>query len=906
VPTLLDALKNAGDHLGPALKALGDLIGSAVGGKFDELGTAVHDKVQKLSDDVRDLIYALPKRLYDALVDLVKWVGLAFEELKDHLYVHSIIPDMLDDIVQFFKDLPKRLYDALVDLVKEVSQPFKDAWDWFAKTFFGTQGLLKTFADGFADLGTGIVKALGALGSGAGLTELDDTTVLGKLLNPFIRIINWVDKTFFGKDGLPGKFEGGLGGLKTSIGNVIGVAKLAASGFDVEYDDGTVLGTLVNPFIRLIKWVRDTFFGKAGIEEKFKTGLGTLAGAIKKLITAPTDLKKLDDTNVLAPFVNPFIDAITWVETALFGKGDGNGLVGKFTTGLGTILTTVQTALGLDENGGIRKLFKGFSDTIQTVWGWVDKLVNRIGEFKLPPLLQSLLEKFGIVSGQGGSPQGSPAPAPNKGTGGGATGPLAGDWSFNQGPGGNTSHQHANAIDMGVPIGTDVLAVGDGVAAAGFDGTYGNYIDLVTSDGNSFRYGHLNAPGRSGAVRYGDVIGSSGNTGYSFGPHLHFEHTGGPDMVFTDVYDWVTGGVHSPGPDADGVPEHGTTINHHGASPAANPNGPRQDRPVANPGSRPGGPLAQVYDYVVNFLRGVLGIPALPGGSSGNGSVVPGAPGTVNTAGLTPEVARWAEQTRAVFGDLGSFMPAAMLAIIEHESQGFPDAYNGDAPGGAWGLFQQLGIGTFDPNTEFADAHELAIEKLALTHGAYANLGINPDIRTQARDLFLAWAGQFDPDTAGPSGARDISSGEDGNAFLYGPRGIMAMYDAIAGNYPSGNAGGTDARLATGAYDVPVDDLPAKLHKGEMVIPATFASSIRQALQAPNPAADLAQQLKLALPQLVSAGGVLNLGGGTSTVEQHHHYHLHVDGVATATNPEDNRSMLQRLAWVNNGTFHGA
>jgi hypothetical protein len=370
----------------------------------------------------------------------------------------------------------------------------------------------------------------------------------------------------------------------------------------------------------------------------------------------------------------------------------------------------------------------------------------------------------------------------------------------------------------------------------------------------------------------------------------------------------VTGGERV-GPNAEGIPYHDTRINHNGQSPTATPEkpGPRPGvQSTANPGNRPGGQFGQLYDFVVDWVRGALGLPSRPGNSGAN---LPGGPGTsggINTSGLPAAVAQWADKTRQTFGGLGSWVPAAMLAIIEHESGGDPHAYN--AAGDAYGLFQQLHIGTFDPDTEFADAYELAQEKFSGIHNTYAANGLAPDVEGQARDLFLAWAGQFDYDTGQPNPFRDISSGNNAAEFLAE---IMPMFDAIYSNYPVSNAGGyglpgTPGSYATGLYDVPVDDLPAKLHKGEMVIPSTFANSIRQALQAPNPAADLAQQLKLALPQLVSAGGVLNLGGGTSTVEQHHHYHLHVDGVATATNPEDNRSMLQRLAWVNNGTFHGA
>ena len=81
-------------------------------------------------------------------------------------------------------------------------------------------------------------------------------------------------------------------------------------------------------------------------------------------------------------------------------------------------------------------------------------------------------------------------------------------------------------LDFGVPVGTPVVAVADGVVtqvrydAAG----YGHYVVVRHADGTSSLYAHLSRAGvRPGPVQAGDVLGRSGNTGHSTGPHLHFE-----------------------------------------------------------------------------------------------------------------------------------------------------------------------------------------------------------------------------------------------------------------------------------------------------------------------------------------------------------------------------------------------
>jgi murein DD-endopeptidase MepM/ murein hydrolase activator NlpD len=81
-------------------------------------------------------------------------------------------------------------------------------------------------------------------------------------------------------------------------------------------------------------------------------------------------------------------------------------------------------------------------------------------------------------------------------------------------------------IDIAVPTGTPIRAADGGrVAIAGWVGGYGNYICLQHSASLSTCYGHQSVlkvhVGQQ--VSQGQVIGLSGSTGHSTGPHLHFE-----------------------------------------------------------------------------------------------------------------------------------------------------------------------------------------------------------------------------------------------------------------------------------------------------------------------------------------------------------------------------------------------
>jgi len=81
-------------------------------------------------------------------------------------------------------------------------------------------------------------------------------------------------------------------------------------------------------------------------------------------------------------------------------------------------------------------------------------------------------------------------------------------------------------VDFGIPVGTPLVAVTAGkVTHRTNPGGYGTYIELTAADGTSYRYGHMSryATADGATVQAGQLIGYSGNTGRSTGPHLHFE-----------------------------------------------------------------------------------------------------------------------------------------------------------------------------------------------------------------------------------------------------------------------------------------------------------------------------------------------------------------------------------------------
>jgi murein DD-endopeptidase MepM/ murein hydrolase activator NlpD len=95
--------------------------------------------------------------------------------------------------------------------------------------------------------------------------------------------------------------------------------------------------------------------------------------------------------------------------------------------------------------------------------------------------------------------------------------PISGVWKQHKG------------IDFAAPTGTPIRAAGDGTieTIGSNSGGYGNMIVIKHWANYSTAYGHMSrfAAGlhRGSKVHQGDVIGYVGTTGWSTGPHLHYE-----------------------------------------------------------------------------------------------------------------------------------------------------------------------------------------------------------------------------------------------------------------------------------------------------------------------------------------------------------------------------------------------
>lgn len=95
-------------------------------------------------------------------------------------------------------------------------------------------------------------------------------------------------------------------------------------------------------------------------------------------------------------------------------------------------------------------------------------------------------------------------------------------------PGGVGSTNHKGVDIGGVGYSSSISAAKAGtVIVSQYSSSYGNYVVVSHGSGNTTLYAHMSSRkvAVGDAVAQGDVLGITGSTGHSTGPHLHFEIT---------------------------------------------------------------------------------------------------------------------------------------------------------------------------------------------------------------------------------------------------------------------------------------------------------------------------------------------------------------------------------------------
>lgn len=105
-------------------------------------------------------------------------------------------------------------------------------------------------------------------------------------------------------------------------------------------------------------------------------------------------------------------------------------------------------------------------------------------------------------------------------------GKINNEFGFRRNPFGGRSYEFHAGMDIDGERGDPIMAPANGtVLKAGWQGGYGNMIEIDHGNGLTTRYGHLSKVEVQvgDSVTRGQLIGLVGSTGRSTGPHLHYE-----------------------------------------------------------------------------------------------------------------------------------------------------------------------------------------------------------------------------------------------------------------------------------------------------------------------------------------------------------------------------------------------
>jgi hypothetical protein len=279
-----------------------------------------------------------------------------------------------------------------------------------------------------------------------------------------------------------------------------------------------------------VKWGWEKIISPAF--EALKTGVGKLGGAFD----TARDLVKTAWDKIQGVVKNPIRGVLDLVNNWVIDKF--NFVSGK----LGGPTIDRIDLKGFKDGGDIPGKRRGAKADNVVIRATPDEfMVRRWAADKLRKMAPGALEyinKFGALPGfaNGGFIRGAKALAGY--ANGGFIRPVSAPWAGTWGhyaSGGNHP-----ALDFPTPVGTPVSAVMDGVvnAVKTLTGSYGKHIRISHANGIESIYGHLSdmivQVGQK--VSAGQLIGASGNTGNSTGPHLHLElRRGGVPFNFTDM-----------------------------------------------------------------------------------------------------------------------------------------------------------------------------------------------------------------------------------------------------------------------------------------------------------------------------------------------------------------------------------
>lgn len=530
-------------------------------GIIDGLWDAVVAGVKKLS-----VVVDFVKWLFEKIIDFALW-------LYDVMVGHSIIPDLVERIVELFQwmwQIVMKVFDAWKWYIQNVLAPviewlwknivkpafeaigevIKFAWDRAIKPVFDAlrdylgskKGALGDLFDAFKIVVTAVWEAIragadamwtGKFGIKAILDAMSIVLGFGKgALGEVFKLIGAAGEAAW--EGIQKALNvlwngaGPWGGLKQVVANIGTALGFGKDGL------GLVFGALKTAGEAAWNGIKDALStaweggdGKGGIKGVLgliKDALGAGKDGLQATFSATVESIKTIWEGLKEVFKTPLRFLIeTVINKGLIGAF--NKVAGFFGVDEKNQIPDVPVPAGLEkkaDGGMIRGPWQGArADNVLGIsamgvpTAWVNpkefvqpvSAVEYYGEDFMEAIRQRQLPRFA----DGGAVW--PAPQSSVGTRYGNT---------------YSGGRYHSGVDFRIPMGTQVLAAFDGFVKyiKLLRGSYGRHVVLGHAGGSETLYGHLTNPTVSTGdiIKAGQVVGISGNTGKSTGPHLHFEY----------------------------------------------------------------------------------------------------------------------------------------------------------------------------------------------------------------------------------------------------------------------------------------------------------------------------------------------------------------------------------------------
>ena len=566
VTTAWDAIKAAVAALADAVEWAKQLISdswSIVCALFTGDTQGAVDAAQRIFDSlpgpVQDIIRGMAETIDNIVTGIKDWFVARFQEMCDA--AKAICKFFAEDIPNWFASIPDKLQEIGGNIVNGLKKGVEDAW---AGMLSGFQWLLDQLPDcvkkvlGIASPSKVMRKLARHIPEGLGAGIQDTAPKLLRTMSDTMgQLVDTASKDVSVSTSVSTDTTTDPTAIKDAAAQVSADTNAMSAEVGAAWKDANTAATAESSALaanvttssalaaaNTIANAQATRDGVSGSWNQTATNTTSSANTMRVGTVAATQGMSTSAQGIVSGMVSGINASVSPLPSKMSqvgtdsGSGLSNGLIAKKAeietnadSLVKALLDKFYSGLGIASPSTVFKdigmyCLEGMINGMPAdkVTSWADTVTTKLkeawssGSLDLVKLMQttgdqamSVLEKIGI--GMGG------------------TSPVA-NWQDlitsyfgyrdDTGGVGSTYHQ---GIDFGVPTGTQVSAWGSGtVVQSGQNGGYGISVTIDHGNGLQSIYGHLSkAIAQVGqTVASGQLIGLSGSTGNSTGPHLHF------------------------------------------------------------------------------------------------------------------------------------------------------------------------------------------------------------------------------------------------------------------------------------------------------------------------------------------------------------------------------------------------